>query len=382
MSHLIEEYAKSLGVKIGTPVLNDHFYPILDEKYITIHTDNKIDSKNYEYFPQVLNLIKPILNNLGYKIYQIGGPADPVLKNVDKLLLNLSYRQSAYVIKNSKLHLGIDSLPVHMASMYDIPIVALYSHIMANNAYPYWSSKEKIILLESDKKGNKPSYSYEENPKTIRTIKPETIADSIFSLLGIEIKLNFKTLNIGSNYHIELTEVVPNFVAELSDKKDKNIYIRADLHFDDQKIAYWCANYKSTIISNKMLPLNLVHQFSANINTIFFKLTDEDIPAEYFYQLKNTKVKFIICTKDKKNLAQIRNKYFDFVVEYDDIEDRTSNCNKINAKFLTNKVLLSEGKVYPSEAHLKINKSIDSDNEVIYDDNDFWKDSEHYYLYE
>ena len=78
MGHLIEEYAKSLGVKIGKPVLNDHFYPILDEKYITIHTDNKIDSKNYEYFPQVINLIKPILNNLGYKIYQIGGPADPV----------------------------------------------------------------------------------------------------------------------------------------------------------------------------------------------------------------------------------------------------------------------------------------------------------------
>ena len=52
MSHLIEEYAKSLGVKIGKPVLNDHFYPILDEKYITIHTDNKIDSKNillYKY---------------------------------------------------------------------------------------------------------------------------------------------------------------------------------------------------------------------------------------------------------------------------------------------------------------------------------------------
>ncbi|WP_230685868.1 hypothetical protein, partial [Streptococcus pneumoniae] len=80
-----------------------------------------------------------------------------------------------------------------------------------------------------------------------------------------------------------------------------------------------------------------------------------------------------------KNLAQIRNKYFDFPVEYDDVEDRANNCNKINAKFLTNKVLLSECKVYSSEAHLKINKSIDSDNHVIYDDNDFWKDSEHYY---
>ena len=72
MGHLIEEYAKSLGVKIGKPVLVDHYYPTLDDKYITIHTDSKIDSKNYEYFPHVINLLLPILHKNGYKIYQIG----------------------------------------------------------------------------------------------------------------------------------------------------------------------------------------------------------------------------------------------------------------------------------------------------------------------
>lgn len=382
MSHLIEEYAKSLGVKIGTPVLTEHFFPTIDEKYITIHTDNKIDSKNYEYFPQVLNLIKPILNNLGYKIFQIGGASDPKLNNVDKVLLGLSYRQSAYVIKNSKLHLGIDSLPVHIASMYDIPIVALYSHIMASNAYPYWSSPEKIILLESDKNGNRASYSYEENPKTIRTIKPETIASSIFKLLNIDAKLNFNTLKIGNSFHIEICEIVPNFVAEIADKKDKTIYIRADLHIDFEKIAYWCANYKTVIITNKIIPVDLINTFSKNIENIFFKIESEDYSVEYFEQLKKTKVKFSICCKEKENLPFIRNKYFDFPVEYDDALEKLSKCDKMNGKFFTNKILISEGKIYPSEAHLKVNKTIDMDNEVIYDNDIFWKDVEHYYLYE
>ena len=41
MSHLAEEYAKSCGVKIGKPILKPHYYPVVHEKYITIHNDKK-----------------------------------------------------------------------------------------------------------------------------------------------------------------------------------------------------------------------------------------------------------------------------------------------------------------------------------------------------
>ena len=58
MSHLVEEYAKNLGVKIGKPIFEPHYMPITDEKYITFHVDNKIDSKYYEFFPEVINLLK------------------------------------------------------------------------------------------------------------------------------------------------------------------------------------------------------------------------------------------------------------------------------------------------------------------------------------
>jgi hypothetical protein len=382
MAHLIEEYAKSLGVKIGKPVILDHFYPVLDEKYITIHSDNKIDSKSYEYFPQVILLLKPILNKYGYKIYQIGGPQDPPLENADGRFLNLTYKQSAYLLKKSSLHIGIDSLPIHIASSYDIPIVALYSHIYPSNAYPYWSSSEKIILLESDKKGNKPSFAYQEQPKTIRTIKPEDIANSVLQLLNIEDNINFKTLKIGSHYHIPIVEVVPNFRANLEDQKNKSIYIRADLHCDDQTIAFWCHNHKTKIITNKKLPIALLAQFNKNIEQVFFKIDEEDIELEYLEQIKKLKINFILCTKDKENLAQLRNKYFDFKLEYDDTNERILKIEKMHCKFFTNKLLISKGKLFASEAHAELNKPLDRENETVYNNDAFWKDAEHFYFYE
>jgi hypothetical protein len=104
MSHLIEEYAKNLGVKIGKPIFEPHYMPVTDEKYITVHVDNKIDSKYYEFFPETLDLLKNILSPLGYKIYQIGGADDPMLREADKSYLGFSRKQTAYIVKNSSLH--------------------------------------------------------------------------------------------------------------------------------------------------------------------------------------------------------------------------------------------------------------------------------------
>jgi hypothetical protein len=382
MGHLIEEYAKTLGVKIGKPVLVEHFYPILDDKYITIHTDSKIDSKNYEYFPQVLNFILPILHKNGYKVYQIGGPEDPKLDNVDGCFLNLSYKQSCYLIKNSSLHVGIDSLPVHIASNYNVPIVVLYSHIYASNAYPFWSDKDKVKILQADRKGLKPSFDYKESPKCIRNIYPETVAQNIFDLLNLNIHINFNTLYIGGHYHIPFVEIVPNFKANLEDQKNKILYIRGDLHFDEDHIAFWCANYKVRLITNSVVSLELLHHFRDNIDHVFFKISDTNIPTEYFDNLKKLKIKYTICCLVEEKLSEIRNFYFENIVEMDNEKQRVKDQKRFLGKFNSNKIILSNLKVYPSEAHMKIDKSLDTVNEVLYDDDTFWKDAEHFHIYE
>ena len=63
MSHIAEEYAKSLGVKIGDPIINDHFYPIPWDKYITFHTNGKkVQAKHYDYWPIVFRLLSKKCN--------------------------------------------------------------------------------------------------------------------------------------------------------------------------------------------------------------------------------------------------------------------------------------------------------------------------------
>ena len=58
MSHLVEEYAKSCGVYVGEPIIKEHFYPVLHDKYITVHTDAKDQARSYSHWEIVLQLLK------------------------------------------------------------------------------------------------------------------------------------------------------------------------------------------------------------------------------------------------------------------------------------------------------------------------------------
>ena len=120
MSHIAEEYAKSLGCRIGTPVLEPHFFPVTSGKYITFHTNaKKAPAKHYDFWGVVFLLIKDKLKDEGIDIIQTGGPEDPTYPECDHSHLGCSFKQMSYVIKNAELHLGIDSLPMHIASAFN-----------------------------------------------------------------------------------------------------------------------------------------------------------------------------------------------------------------------------------------------------------------------
>ena len=75
----------------------------------------------------------------------------------------------------------------HVASAYDKKIVCLYSSNHLNCTKPFWGDPKDHVLFMPDLKGNKPSFSIEEVPKTINSIKPEKVADAVCSLLGIDL---------------------------------------------------------------------------------------------------------------------------------------------------------------------------------------------------
>jgi len=386
MSHLVEEYAKSLGVKIGKPIFEPHYLPITDEKYITIHVDNKIDSKYYELFPEVLDLLKGIIGKLGYKIFQIGGPEDPALSNVDKSYLGFTRKQTAYIIKNSSLHIGIDSFPVHLASVYDIPIIALYSHIYPEHAYPYWSTKEKVRILEADRKGNKPSYSYQEKPKSINTIKPEDIVKNACELLNIPYSKSICTKYVGESYSTSFVEIVPNFFGESKELKDRLLNIRMDYYFNEPCLMQWSSNYHVHIITDKPVDLNILKNTRKNIEQITFEINDCEIfSVDYLESVKNLGIKLLGVCKNFEKLNEIREFYFDFLIEKDsEVNEKVvDELKKVpNLKFLTKRDIFSNGKRYASKAHLDSNQQMLDKASSVIDSKEFWKDLENYLIYE
>jgi len=386
MSHLIEEYAKNLGVKIGKPIFPTHYIPVVDDKYITIHIDNKFDSRYYEYFPEVINLLKGRLIPNGYKIYQIGGANDPFLENVDKSYLGLSIKQSSYIIKNAKLHLGIDSLPVHLASAYDVPIVALYSNVFSQHSKPYWSNSEKIKLIQSERNGRKPSYATEEKPKTINTIKPEDIVKNVCELLKISYTKSINTKFIGESYSQAAVEIVPNFYGFAEELKNRLINVRMDYFHNENNLFAWCSNYACHIISAKPINVQLLSNCKNNIKKITFDIENTtDFSNEYLESVKNLGLDISCSTKNKQQISEIRNFYFDFRVVLDEPSNQETikNLSEIsNLKFLTKKDIFSNGKRYASKAHIDLDKVfVDKVCDVIYNES-FWTDLDHYFIYE
>ena len=128
MSHLLEEYAKNLGVKISLPIVKDHFFPLTIEKYITLANDDDIQSKHYPFYELVLNLLSPFLKNNSIKVVQLGGKSK--IEGVDQAL-NLTFKQQSFLLSNSLLHLGSDNALNHLASAKKIPTVNLFG-----NTYP------------------------------------------------------------------------------------------------------------------------------------------------------------------------------------------------------------------------------------------------------
>ena len=142
MSHLVEEYAKNLGVKIAKPIVSKHFWPLPFDNYITICLEGETPSKNYKYYEIVIDMVKKFLQAKGIKIIQIGSSKSSKLNNVDARIFDLNFKNSAYIISKSKLHIGVDNIFSHYASSADVPLITIFGNVYANVSRGYWGKKQ------------------------------------------------------------------------------------------------------------------------------------------------------------------------------------------------------------------------------------------------
>ena len=85
-------------------------------------------------------------------------------------------------------------------------------------------------------------------------------------------------------------------------------------------------------------------------------------------------------------MERFRFKLFDFNIEKsifkakEDLDESLIKFNK-NTQFLSGKVLMSEGQRYSCLEAKKQKKVLTGDPEVVYDTKDFWKELDHYSLF-
>ena len=374
--HLIEQYALSCGIKIDKPLIQTLFFPVECEKYITLHASSGMESKNYDYFNDVIEIIYPYLQKNNISIIQIGAKEDKQLPNCIHYNGSTSIRQTAHLIENAMLHLGNDSFSTHVASGFDKKIVCLYSILYKECCGPYWGNSKDHVLLESDRGGQKPSFSNKESPKTVNFIEPEDIACGVLDLLNIEHDANkIETIHIGNQYHKESLSVVPNHIMAKSFARGQPVNIWGHECFDEQNIAKWAYDRKCNIFLDKPMELKYLQVVKDNINYINYYVSEDDEP-KYFQSLQKLGIKFNLLSKDKENISNIRIKFFDWNVTLMDTKTKKDldNPEKIcdNSFYKCSMKIVSGGQIYNSKTAWKFNQPGDH-NQVI-DCEEFWED--------
>jgi hypothetical protein len=385
--HLLERYALASGAKIDKPFIFEKLFPIPFEKYITIHPNSQFNSKNYDYWPEVVNLIYPVIAKEEIQIVQIGTEADPELPFCYRTSGQTDINQVASVIKNSLLHVGADSFPVHLASSFGKKIVALYGNGYAGNAFPYWSEKEDITLLEPDRGLRKPSFSSEENPKSINFISPERVAKSVLDLLNLEHDIRQMTVHNGRLYSTSniIYETPLNQLVDPRPMKLEKLLCRLDFNHDEEILEKQLELGPCEIATKGAIDIETLRKHKNNIAGIIYHIDKNDSPV-FVKEVLALGIEIALVTElPEEELQPKKIDYMDLglireismpQIKQNELKD--FDLNKLYYK--SNKFTLSMGKTYPSKWAWQNGKEIHRKDELskVPDHEEFWKESNNF----
>jgi hypothetical protein len=377
--HLLERYATSCGVKIGKPYIYYSFFPLPFERYISFQPFSKYQSKNYDYWQEVIDIIIPYLNRNNINIVQIGLKDDKQFNNIYPTCGQTDVSQASYIIKNSILHFGADSFGAHIASGFDKKIAAIYSNNNVENVKPYWSKDEDCVLLKPDILNKKPSYSAGENPKNINKIKPEHIARSILDLLNIEYKNLPNTIWIGEDYVNKTFEIIPDKLINPNNIPIQNPIIRMDYSFNEHALSIFLEHKNCIIVTNKPINANILIKNKKNIAQILYEVDDNNDP-QFVKKLKENGINYsLISYLSNENLNKYKINYMDLglIVQKElSLKPKFDIKNQKNIFYISSRILISSEGQFSSRFDW-INKN----GKKVIDTDDFWKEADNFYIF-
>ena len=325
MSHLVQEYAKACGVKIGETKISPIFYPIPFEKYITVHHGTS-PATTYAYWDEVIEILSPIFSKQKIKIVQLLEKEDQKIKMADHYV-SCSKKQALFIIKNGLCHAGTDSIYCNFAGESSLPLVAIYSHTSPKNTQPWRINARKTKYITSF--GERPSYDPNENPKTIDSVKPEEIAAEIISVLGIKKQIKFKTLFAGSRYKDECLDVIPLAPTSI---RHPNINVRMDINHDEELL--------KSVLQNNVAEVTLSNPVSDEIlgmrKISMVNYIAEEFEPEFVRKVKSLGIHAnLLCVSEEK-LSKQRFNFFEHEVHFHDLK-KIAQDNSLKLKDIGDK---------------------------------------------
>jgi hypothetical protein len=388
--HLIQKYALSTASKIGKPYIVKKYFPVDAEKYITVQNSSGMPGKCYDFFEDALLFLKPLLDKNNYKIVQIGGEKDKKISNAIDLTGKSNINQTAYIISKASLHLGNDSFAVHMASGFDVPTVGLYGITTPELAGPYWNNKK--INLYSNK--FKPTFNPNESPKTVNNIKIEEVVNACEMLLFGEKTLNLNSQYIGNRYIDQIVECVPNQAINPEFLKGSVLNLRFD-YLDEitelSTTAYNLSQRKCAIVTDKTIDIELLDKVKQNIEIVIYNVTN-NVDIEFVKKIEKLGINYV-CTVDKSfsDDALIEKRKFELmdfcgINIFSSIPDNIPDEIGENVLYKSNRMILSNGKIYNSRSAQLSDIAIDNQHSAIKyssikNKKEFLKDIEYCFLY-
>lgn len=379
--HFLESLSSSTGLTAKQPFIEDCFFPVVPSKYITISTEDH-QSKQWDHFQEYINIIKPILDKNDIHIIEIG--ANKIqLGNVSSLKGATNSNHWSYILKGAMAHIGPENFISHLASFHNIPIVVLFSNTNEDYAKPLWGSAEKKFI-SANLFGKKPSFSAEENPKSINRISADNIALETLNILGIENDLDrLEVFSMGNLYHSRLIEIVPDFTPDQNFLPRSLINVRLDFAFNQELLPHFANNRKVSIVSDKQIDHKILINIKPAIEAIYFKI-DEDFDGEYIKFLRKNGIKLTLIAKENTDISDLRLKFFDEKIEEEfkktkkDLDNFDLICD--TTRYKSSKTIFSKDGEFSSKYSYdkKIKKHKD---QIIIDDDLFWEDLDYYKLY-
>lgn len=395
---LLELYSLATGLRIGQQYLVETFYPLPFDRYITVQGGSGMAAKNYPHYSEVLALLATHLTAAGISVVQLGGKDDPALPGCYHLQGQTNLHQSNYLLGRALCHIGNDSWLSHRGGKMAIPLVITFGPTSVANHSPYRCDCAKSVFIESHRFGRRPSFASQESPSTIALIPPEQIANAALSLLGLMPPVTRQSLFIGDAYHQRIIELVPNVVIAPQVQIPGALVVRMD-HSDGipdavDKLLGNLQVRPCSIVTDREINLNLLAQAKPRIAGLRIEVGKVSIDWIKAVKRLGLPAGFFSSERDPDKLARLRLDLYDACL-FDHFvpptrEDFLKGANVYMNReldsglrldtlgFRTNRLTLSDGKVYLSLAHWKAGQHVPTSEQnwgTVIDDPLFWGES-------